>query len=144
MVQQWRNKVMGVMALGVALLGLVGALFGLMALAPCKLQLTPGMLLAYELQHEHVDVDAEGEPIGSPKTWTEEMHLLCLSDANEAALMTPGAAGQRDEVTLLRFEENGAVRRMDPALRLMQRLRPSVRSTLTCCRSPKAWSEPGG
>ena len=115
--RQWKKQIAGFTVLGLVLVCLTTSLFFIVALSPCRLRLQPGQVIAYELITRRQPVDATGVAIGAPDQWREEVHLLCIAEDNEAALVTPGGPGRSDEVTLLRFDDNGGARRVDPARR---------------------------
>lgn len=116
----WKRRLGGLVLLGAVLVAVVGGLFFLVALTPCRLRLEPGSQVAYTITTARHAADADGVVHATPQEErTATVHLVCLGAANEVALVEPGGDGQREELTLLRFEEDGSARRMDSALRLL-------------------------
>lgn len=111
-----RQAAVGTFVLVVAI-GALGCLFFLMAIAPCRVALSPGSVVSYRLTSEAVPLDAPG---AEPTARLRELHLVCYDRGNQVALISSDAGGRRDELTLMRIDEDGRARRLDPARRLLE------------------------
>jgi len=113
----WRRQATVGALLIMLLAGAIGVLFFLMAMAPCRVELAPGALARYQLRTEIAPLEAGAAPT---RVEEQELTLLCLRDDQQVALVSPGERGTRDELTLLKLDRDGSVRRFDGAMRLLE------------------------
>lgn len=113
--RRWKKQVTLGTLVGVLLLGALGCLFFIMALAPCRVDFEPGTLVTYRLQTAVYPM-GEGEALHSEQ---QVLNLVCIDHGNELAMVSAGERGTRDELTLLQMSSDGRMRRYDPALQLL-------------------------
>lgn len=99
------------------ILGVVGTLFFLLALRPCRMRISPGSLVTWNLRVESRALPAEAQVL--PRVETRAITLLGIGEGGRSALITPGAPGTRDEVALTRLREQGGLDLLDAAERAM-------------------------
>ncbi|MDA3959818.1 MAG: SPOR domain-containing protein [Planctomycetota bacterium] len=118
--RRWKRQAALGALVTVLLVGAIGCLFFLVAMSPCRVDLEPGAMVTYRLSTAVYPMDG-AEAISRRE---DLVHLVCIDNGNELALVSGGAAGERDELTLLQMSSDGRVRRYDPALRLLDEGKP--------------------